>query len=231
MNSFSRYAVYFSPPEESDLFKFASSWLGWDAQNAKKIFHPNFKDLVSDITELTKKQSCYGFHGTLKPPFALAETKNESELKAAILELSQSTRKFEIPAVNLQLLNGFVAIVATNENNEIKNLAKKCVQELDIFRQPESLEKVQKRRSVGLSQYEEFNLQRWGYPYIMDSFRFHLTLTRRLNPKELKNVMEVLASELTEILNTALPVRDICLFGESDTSGNFQIIQRFPLLD
>ena len=231
MNRFSRYAVYFSPPEESNLSKFASSWLGWDAQNSKKIFHPNFKDLVPDITELTKKQSCYGFHGTLKPPFSLVETKNESELKAAILELSQSTRRFEISAVSLQLLNGFAAIVATNENNEITNLAKKCVQELDSFRQPESLEKIQKRRLAGLSQYEEFNLQKWGYPYVMGSFRFHLTLTRRLNSEESKNVMEVLASELTEILSTALLVRDICLFGESRTSGNFQIIQRFPLLD
>ena len=231
MNSFSRYAVYFSPPEESDLSKFASSWLGWDAQNAKKILHPIFKDLVSDITELTKKQSCYGFHGTLKPPFSLVETKNESELKAAILELSQSIRKFEISAVSLQLLNGFAAIVATNENDEIKNLAKKCVQELDSFRQPESLEKFQKRRSTGLSQNEEFYLQRWGYPYVMGSFRFHMTLTRRLNPEESRNVMAVLTAELSKILSTTLPIRDICLFGESHTSGNFQIIQRFPLLD
>jgi 2'-5' RNA ligase len=231
MKSFSRYAVYFSPPEESDLSKFASSWLGWDSQNGKKISHPIFKDLISDISELTKKQSCYGFHGTLKPPFSLAKTKNERELKAAILELSQSIKKFEISAVSLQLLNGFAAIVATNENNEIKNLAKKCVRELDSFRQPESLKKVQKRRLKGLSKNEEFNLQRWGYPYVMGSFRFHLTLTRRLSPEESKNVMEVLASELTKILSTALPVRDICLFGESHTGGNFQIIQRFPLLD
>ena len=231
MNSFSRYAVYFSPPADSELSKFASSWLGWDAQSAKKISHPIFKDLTSDISELTKKQSCYGFHGTLKPPFSLANTKNESELKAAILELSQSIKKFEISAVSLQLINGFAAVVAKYENNEIKNLAKRCVQELDSFRRPESLKVVQKRRSTGLSKNEEFNLQRWGYPYVMDNFQFHLTLTRKLNPEESKNVMEVLASELNEVLSIALPVRDICLFGESHTSGNFQIIESFPLLD
>ena len=231
MTSFSRYAVYFSPPEESALSKFASSWLGWNAQNAQKMSRPILKRLNSDIAELTKLQSSYGFHGTLKPPFSIVKTKDENDLKYAILKLSQSIKKFEISTIRLKILNGFVAIVAADENNEIKNLAKKCVQELDSFRQLEPLKKVQKRRSTGLSKSEEFNLQKWGYPYVMDSFRFHLTLTRRLNPEESKNVMEVLAAELSEILRASLPIRDICLFGESDTSGNFQIIQRFSLLD
>ena len=58
MNRFSRYAVYFSPPEDSELSKFASSWLGWDAQNVKKIskyFHLELNQLKKEFPKVIKE--------------------------------------------------------------------------------------------------------------------------------------------------------------------------------
>lgn len=231
MTNFSRYAVYFSPPEADDLSKFSAGWFGWNAHNGKSVSYPILENLNYDLSDITKEQYRYGFHGTLKPPFLLVDTKNLNDLKFALVELSKSIKKFEIPSISLKVLDRFVAIVPTTESKELTILAKKCVEKLDDFRQVESAKKIQRRRSTGLSKSEEYNLTRWGYPHVMDNFQFHLTMSGRLKPAVLKNVIEVLNSELQGVLNKPLPIGEICLFGENASNGNFQIIQKFSLDD
>ena len=231
MTNFSRYAVYFSPPEADYLSKFLAGWFGWNAHNGQNVPYHILENLNYDLSDITKEQYRYGFHGTLKPPFSLVDTKNLNDLKLALVELSKSIKKFEIPSISLKVLNGFVAIVSTTENRPIMALAKKCVEELDLFREVESVERIQRRRSRTFSKSEEYNLKRWGYPYVMDNFQFHLTMSGRLKPEVLKNVIEVLNSELQGVLNKPLPIGEICLFGENASNGNFQIIQKFSLDD
>ena len=69
---------------------------------------------------------------------------------------------------------------------------------------------------------------RWGYPYVMDEFRFHLTLTGKLDPDEAARTMAALDPYLTPLLPRPFVLRDLCLFGEDET-GRFQLIQRYAL--
>src|SRR3546814_16854276 len=55
-----------------------------------------------------------------------------------------------------------------------------CVRAFDRFRAPPSETALARRRAAGLSARQEANLQAWGYPYVMEDFRLHFTLTGRI---------------------------------------------------
>ncbi len=231
MDDFSRYAIYYVPPESDHLTKFAASWFGWDVYQGIRVNYSELSNLNYDIKEITKKPCKYGLHGTLKAPFSLAKDRTIDELRLSLSRLSSSIKKFEIPFISLRKISGFIAIVPTTQNKKLNFLAKKCLQELDCFREVESLEILNKRRSVELSSSMKQNLLKWGYPYVLNDFQFHLTMTSKLAPKVSENVFSVLSSELSSVLNSPLVISKICLFGESKIHGKFKVIEEFSLAD
>ena len=230
-NNISRFAIYFVPPESNDLTRFTASWFGWDVYKGIKVDYPVLHNLNYDIKEITNTPSKYGFHGTLKAPFSLVPDKTIDDLKLSLSMLSRSIKKFEIPSICLRIIDEFIAIVPTSQNESIHSLAKKCLEDLDSFREAESDEILNKRRSGRLSTSEEHNLLKWGYPYVLDDFQFHLTMTGKLPLKVCKHVFSVLSLELHEVLNAPLFIGKICLVGENKMDGKFGVIEEFSLVD
>src|SRR5688572_25814467 len=105
MTDVPRYAVYFAPPPGSPLFEFGRAWLGRDWVTGEAVAQPS----VPGIAEATAFPRLYGFHATLKPPFALAGA--ESELIAALEALAASIGAFDAPALELASVDGFLALV------------------------------------------------------------------------------------------------------------------------
>ena len=71
-------------------------------------------------------------------------------------------------------------------------------------------------------------LGRWGYPYVLEEFRFHLTLSGSLGPAEVDAVMGVLGPWLAPLLPRPFVIEDLCLFGE-DAAGRFHLLSRHAL--
>ena len=230
-NDFSRYAIYYVPPESDQFTRFAASWFGWDVYKSINVKYPELSDLNYDIKEITSTPSKYGLHATLKAPFSLVPDKTIDELRLSLSILSSSIQKFEISSICVKNIAGFIAIVPTSQNERINYLAKKCVEDLDCFRKAEPLEIINKRRSVGLSIRKEHNLFKWGYPYVLNDFQFHFTMTSKLTPKVSKNVFSVLSLELKTVLNAPLLISKICLCGESNSHKKFEVIEEFSLAD
>lgn len=229
MKDILRYAVYFAPEEGSDWAEFGASWLGWDAAKGQACPHPVYPACADlPIAELTKTPRKYGFHGTLKPPFKLAEGQNVEDVHAALQHLAQHSKGFDIPAITLRSIGGFLAVVPAAPSPELAELASHCVKDLDHLRAPASPQELDRRRAAKLSAAQDRNLIRWGYPYVFDEFRFHLTLTGRLEPAMAERALTCLGGALAPLLNAPLPVRELCLFGE-DSDGRFHILKRFQL--
>lgn len=228
MENASRYAVYYAPETGSDLAGFWASWLGWDAETGRAVPHPDDTGLPLPISELTQTPRKYGFHGTLKPPFKLSKGYAFTDLDAAMDELARQQPAFKIPHISLRAIGTFLAITPTESSDELVRLAKSCVRNLDPFRASPSEAELSRRRAANLTDAQEYNLKRWGYPYVLSEFRFHLTLTGRLAPDHIKPVTAYLQGALAGPLATPLPVREICLFGEA-IDGKFHIIKRYPL--
>ncbi len=107
-------------------------------------------------------------------------------------------------------------------------LAARVVSALDHHRAPPDAAELARRRAAGLSVAQERNLARWGYPYVMDTFRFHFTLTDRLAEGEADAVRAALASHLGPLLPAPVLLADLCLFAE-DRSGMFHLLNRYAL--
>ena len=161
-----RYAIYYTPSPESALARFGAAWF---ARKAPCLDAPRR----------------YGFHGTLKAPFRLAADASEAELLRAAESFAAERPAFAGPTLRLSELAGFLALVPSEPFEELDRLAADCVAAFDRFRAPPSEAELARRRRAGLSPHQEALLLRWGYPYAMDAFRFHLTLTERLDEEGL----------------------------------------------
>ena len=224
MYAYNRYSIFYAPAAGSDLARFGAQWLGWDAETGHETAHPEIQGV--DVAVATSTPRKYGFHGTLKPPFRLATGTDRSGLERAIAELVAKTPAFTMPVLELRRLGRFLALVPSAPSPALSSLAAACVQELDMFRAPAGDAELARRRQSGLSAAQELNLRRWGYPYVLDEFRFHLTLTGALSgPEEIETALGPLVAPFT---NDPMAVDQICLFGEA-ADGRFRILRRFPL--
>jgi len=225
---FTRYAVYYAPTADSPLGLFGNSWLGWDINTAQTLARPTVENLPESVETLTKTPQKYGFHGTLKAPFELLEPDSVDALKQAVEGFAKTRSAFDMGPLQVSNLGGFAALTQREPHTQLVTLASECVMELDRFRAPLTQEDINRRLQANLSTRQEHLMRTWGYPYIMDEFRFHLTLTGKLTDDITSNVQLALKDHLAQILDSPVTVSDICLCGQR-YDGKFQIIERFAL--
>lgn len=229
MTGFARYAIYYAPPADSALWRFGSAWLGRDAETGEAPPRPDIPGLPASAETLTRTPARYGFHGTLKPPFALAEGRKPAELEAAAGALAASLAPFEAPPLRLSALGPFLALTPSADSGALRDLAAACVRELDGVRALPSEAELAKRAAVGLTPSQEANLARWGYPWVMEEFRFHLTLTGALEPEAREATRRALAPHVAPLCAAPLPVREIALYGDPGGGAPFRLLRRLPL--
>ena len=101
--------------------------------------------------------------------------------------------------------------------------------EFDAYRAPPDAAELAKRHAAGLTPRQAELLARWGYPYVLDEFRFHLTLTGPIaDAAERTRVAGLLRPLVAPLLGQPMPVRELCLFHQPDRAAPFRLIQRFP---
>jgi putative phosphonate metabolism protein len=227
MSDAPRYAIYAAPPAASALAAFGKAWLGRNAETADDAPPLALDGLSHDRwREITKDARHYAFHGTLKAPFALADGMTADALMAAVAALAARCRPFGAPLM-LARIAGFLALVPAQDLPPLHRLADACVEAFDGFRRPESAEQIERRRT-GLTARQSALLDRWGYPYVFEEFRFHMTLTARLGDNEAARLQDALAPHVAPLLCEPLPVADLCLFAQDNRQAPFRLIRRFP---
>jgi putative phosphonate metabolism protein len=226
--TFSRYAIFYVPPAEAQWARSCTNWLGWDLNNNRGVAHPEIADLPISVAEITQTPRRYGLHATLKPPFRLAADQSEAALKSACAALTSDQKPVLLQSLAIKRMGRFLALCTDGETDALNILAARCVSELDPFRATPTVVELDRRRGSGLSIRQEHNLTRWGYPHVMDLFRFHITLTGRLPNDTLEPVTNALNDMLTNQLPSPIYITDLALVGEDD-EGMFHLINRYPL--
>lgn len=225
--TFKRFALYYAPPAAAPWTRWATAWLGWDMETGRSVAHPEIPGLPAPVDKITQTPRKYGLHGTIKPPFRLADGCNLDDLRAAVDTLCTDLAPVSLQGLQLTRLGRFLAL-CTPADPALSALAARCVRDLDRFRAPPGLAELEKRRATGLSPTQDANLMQWGYPFVMDDFRFHITLTGKLPKPDLPPVVTALQSRLAPMLPTSLAITDLALVGE-DTDGRFHMIHRYSL--
>lgn len=224
---FRRHAVYFAPRPASALGRLGAAWLGWDAERGVDCAGLELPGLPRPRADLVATPRRYGFHGTLKAPFRLKEGATAAALDRAVAELAAEFEPFEVRA-ELRGLDAFLALTPDDEVQDIHAIAAACVTELDGFRAPLDPAEIARREAAGLTEREAEHLARWGYPYVLDRFTFHLTLTGALSPEDREATRDVLEAALAKVLAEPLAFLDLCLFGEA-ADGMFHVVRRHAL--
>lgn len=229
MTDYARYAIYYAPPAGSALWDFGAAWMGWDAEAGAKTDRPPIEGLPEPVERLTARAARYGFHGTLRAPFRLREGLSQKALSAALFDFCEDEAGFEGPRLALSNDLGFVCLRPTEPSEALSDLAMGCVRSFQGFAAPLSEDELARRRAAGLSPRQEELLTRWGYPYVSDEFRFHMTLTHGLPTEHAATVIEALGPRLADALAEPMPVRELCLYGDPGGGAHFRLIRRFPL--
>ena len=219
---YSRYAVYYMPPAGA-FADFGARWLGWDAARGRAVAQPD----LPGIEALTRTPRKYGFHATLKPPFALAPGRTAEALARAVADLAQDLAPAIAPGLRLDRLGRFFALTIDGDESGVARIAEACVTRLDAFRAPPTEAELARRRKAGLSPRQEALLQAWGYPHVLDAFRFHITLTERVARAELDPTEAWLRGCLPE-LPAPFRLADLVLAGERP-DGRFEQVARYAL--
>lgn len=220
--SYARYAIFYLPPEGA-LADFGAAWLGWDVARGKPAAQPDLPGLAA-ITAMPRR---YGFHGTLKPPFRLAEGRDAEGLGHAVAALAASCAPARAHGLHLTRLGRFLALTPLGDASGIGRVAAACVTGLDGFRARPDAAELERRRKPGLSPRQETMLARWGYPFVLEEFRFHLTLTARLPGPDIERWQDRLAARLPP-LPAPFVLDEVALVGERADS-RFELIRRHPL--
>lgn len=225
-----RLAVYFAPPAGHPLWTFGCRWLGRDPATDELLAQPVVPDLdIQTLRDITAAPRRYGFHGTLKAPFSLATGYSEADFRKHLARFATKHRGFSLPPLVLTSLGGFLALVPSQSCPPLHALAEACVVELDSFRAPLEPADLSRRRQANLSLRQEDYLMRWGYPYVLEEFRFHLTLSEWLEAPLLEQAKASLLPLVEPLCAMPLQVEDLCLFRQDHRGTPFRLIKRFPL--
>jgi putative phosphonate metabolism protein len=223
-----RYAIYWAPPRAHALWREGCAWLGRDPETGERIVPP-LPDGMTEArhAEITAEPARYGWHGTLKPPFRLAQGESEASLDAAIRAFAAARAPFEVPLLTVRPLSGFLAVVPAERCAALDALAAACVSSLDPFRAPPGPGEIARRLRAGLSPAQQANLARWGYPYVMEEFRFHLTLTGRLPEDEARPLLQLLAARFADALAGSVRFDEVALYVEPAPGAPFILRRRY----
>ena len=222
-----RYAIYYADAPGSILDRFGASLLGYDAYTGEDLPFPD--GVPTDWPELTQDPRKYGFHATLKAPMTLAAGRTEAQLVAACELFADAARPVPLIRPIVDTISGFIAMVPSEPPPEVERLAADCTRAFDFFRAPLTPEDRARRNPAKLTARQCEYLDRWGYPYVMEEFRFHMTLTGRLPAERRDSVVGMLRDRFAVIDQAPLEIDRIALFRQDDAASRFQIIGHWPL--
>jgi hypothetical protein len=226
MDDMQRYAVYFAP-RPGPFASRAILWLGWDAEAGRAVPQPDLPGIPFPAI-LTAEARRYGFHGTLRAPFRLAEGVSAADAAAVVAGLAARLAPVRCDGLTLEDMQGFLALTPEGCEAALLELGAAVVEATNALRAALTADEIARRRPDHLSPRQRALLDVWGYPHVMEEFRFHLTLTDRLPEGEVGAVRTALRDHFAPVLPRPFLIEDLCLFGEDD-AGRFHLLHRYAL--
>jgi hypothetical protein len=229
-----RYALYFAPPPEGDLWRFGCEVIGRDAGTGAPLDGFALEGCSPESWRgMTSDPRRYGFHATLKAPFPLRLDLDVGDLFDRVAEFASKSAPFDagelcVSAIAARDRRAFVALTPQGALKELRSFEASVVRDLDQLRGPVAGAGRERLGSEGLTPRQAYYRDAWGYPYVLDEFHPHFTLTNALADAD--RVARLLEWEFNlRVSSRALRIDALTLFVERGLGGEFRILRRFPL--
>jgi putative phosphonate metabolism protein len=224
-----RFAIYYAPATSSALWHKACEWLGRDAATSREqAQHVDGLDPARHFA-LTQSARRYGFHATLKAPMALAEGLIRDDLEVALAAFAARHAPVSMGKMVVSEISGFLALVPAEQSAELTGFAGECVKSFDALRAPAGEADRAKRVANGLTPRQIELLDQYGYPYVLEEFRLHMTLTDRLGPADHDDVLNAAKRAFADFDGTELVLDRLVLFHEPSPGAAFVRLGDFAL--
>ena len=222
-----RVAIYFTPDSNAPLSMAAASWLGRSPYPSQDV--DGERPALKGLDEVTVSPRRYGFHATFKAPFALAEGKTLADLDGAMTAYCAEAAPFVLPSLILGQIGSFFALVPAGPNEILQAFAGEVVRRFEPFRAPLAEADLERRRQSGLSPVQDAFLQEWGYPYVFEAFRYHMTLTGPVPADRQGEVRDALLIHFAPFIGKPLAIDALALFVEPEAGADFTVHARHKL--
>jgi putative phosphonate metabolism protein len=225
-----RYAVYYAPAADSPLWRFGCTTLGYDAFTGEDVAFavPPGCD-AGGWPRLTAEPRRYGFHATLKAPFELAHGRSEGQLRAFTHQIAAGLSAVPLAGLAVTALGRFVALTPPQPSMALQKFAFDIVQAFEPFRAPLSAADLERRLASPLTPAHRAYLEAYGYPYVGDAFRFHMTLTGSLPQDDVPGIATALSGAYAAIPVAPVAINRLALFRQDSRESRFRLLDSFTL--
>ena len=226
-----RYAVYFCPAPDTDWGIAGARWLGRCAITGKRSQQLEISGIDSELLySLTSHPKRYGWHATLKAPFKLVPEHEVGDLLLKLHQLAKSLKPFELPKLEVSRVGGFLSLRPKIVSDQLNAAAAMCVRDLQSFALPLTAEELTRRRKAELTPEQDKLLVDWGYPWVLDEFNFHFSLTGPLDSVDSKTEKKLIQAAKQHFQNLSICRFDrIALVIEPEAGKDFEVIKLLEL--
>ena len=224
-----RYAIYFTPRPSTPLALFGASVLGYDSFSGESDTRMDLKGIAAAALEAaTGAPRKYGFHATLAAPLYLDDKHTEASLLEALDTFCEKCGPAFLGSLHVNTLGDFIALTPDGAPS-VDELARQCVTFFDAFRAPLGSDDIARRSNGRLTPRQRAHLMRWGYPYVFEDFRFHMTLTGSLDPDEKSHFLTALTDAFAPLAGQTYDVDAVSLMRQADSHSCFEVMARKDL--
>ena len=200
-----RFAIYFAPARDSALGEAAEVWLA-----------------QPDLQAISVSARRYGFHATMKAPMGLVDGMDRTALEMALTEFASAHAPVLLGRLAPTPLGGFLALIAVPQPQAIIDFAATVVTAFERFRAPLSTEELARRLKAPLTPRQIELTHAYGYPYVLEQFLFHMTLTDRLEPAASAMMRERAVAWFGAALSQPILLDRLVLFHEAEAGAPFR---------
>jgi len=208
-----RFALYYAPARDSFLWQRAEDWLA-----------------QPDLQPISVSARRYGFHATIKAPMALADGTDRAGLEMALADFARTHRPVALTGLAVTPIEGFLALTTTPQPQALTDFAATVVTAFERFRMPLEPAARARRLRAPLSARQIELVDEYGYPYVLEQFQFHMTLTDRLEATPLAAMQRRAADWFAEALRTPILLDRLVLFYEAEPGAEFRRLDDYVLV-
>jgi hypothetical protein len=200
-----RFAIYYAPAQDSSLWRKAEAWLA-----------------QPDIQEIAVSARRYGFHATIKAPMALADGVDREQLVALLRRFAEAEPVVELSDFAPRLIDGFLAFTTEPQPVALTDFASNVVNFFEPARAPLSADDMRRRLKAQLTPRQVALVEQYGYPYVLEQFQFHMTLTDRLPVEKRDELQRRAVDWFAEVLAKPVMLDRLVLFHEAAAGEPFR---------
>lgn len=225
----SRYAIYYTPPPFSPLARFGAGVLGYDCFEGADVPHEAIEGIDAPLLKLmTVEPRRYGFHATIVAPFHLNH-RAEGDLVAAAEDHAARTWPVPVGALVMTLIKSFVVLVPGEDCPAVSLFAAECLKTFHPFCAPLTASDRERRMVAGLTAAQTELLDRWGYPYVLDQYRFHMTLAGPVPEDQRAKIRDLLWKAYRERASSVAEIDAISVMRQDEPGARFRVLRRCRL--